>query len=85
MNVYKPISCDYHSILEHYAVKSEIVEIVYTEANTYSSYQGLITDIYTKAKEEFLVLDHSKTIRLDKIIKINGEMAPTTSKSCVYK
>lgn len=67
--LYTPISCDFHSLFEHYATLKEEVELVLHNRQTRT---GTITDIYTKKGEEFIVMDQSEHIRLDQIKSING-------------
>lgn len=64
---YKPISCDFHSVLEHYATLKEVVEFELASKEVFSS---TIQDIITRKGEEFILFD-CKEIRLDKIVRIN--------------
>ncbi len=69
---YTPISCDFHSLFEHYATLKEVVKLVLTDSK---EEKGVITDVYTKKGEEFIVLDQSEHIRLDRVKSINGSQS----------
>ena len=70
MNEYKPISCDFHSYLEHFAVQRETV-LLKCFPSSPEDIEGVIEDLYTKKNEEFIVVN-SLHIRLDEIISVNG-------------
>ena len=84
MQEYIPISCDFHSHLETWAVKREIVYITFTEDQKSITIQGKITDLFNKKGEEFMVIEDNKNIRLDQIIEINGLLLSNFS-SCDTK
>ena len=79
-NTYKPINCDLHSVLEHYSIRKETVSILYLNTlNEKVIVQTKIVDLYTKNREEFLVMSNTNTIRLDQIIQINETSFDTSS------
>lgn len=74
---YKPISCDFHSILEDHAARRRYIQIQYfTEIREFIRTQAIIKDIYTLDGEEYLKLNTGEEIRLDKIVKVDDQLAP---------
>lgn len=69
---YIPISCAFYDELEAAAVKKIESTIIYKEQEQIKTINGLIVDFKTKDKEEFLILENKKQIRLDKIISFNN-------------
>ena len=76
---YKPINCDFHEVLLEHATLKRKVAIVYFKNNKEESIIAVITDVYTKKGEEFLLLDNNEIIRLDFLISVNGEELPEIS------
>lgn len=69
---YQPIDCNLHSYLEHFATKKEQVKISFKNAGETKMIEGVIIDIQTIKGEEFIIIEKSsKSIRLDKIVKVN--------------
>jgi len=70
---YHPISCDFHSELELLAMRGTACEIVYLdEKDQTRTITDQIADLYTRRKEEFLLLRNGLTIRLDRLVSVNG-------------
>ena len=70
---YIPISCDFHSELELLALRGTLCQILYkSEGEKIINISGIIKDLYTLNKEEFLLLQDSIEIRLDQLISVNG-------------
>ena len=77
MGDYKPINCNYHSVLEHYATLGTFCRIqYYTEINEFITVQAIIKDLYTMKGEEYMELNTGAIIRLDKIVRVNDDAAP---------
>ncbi|MFK7807933.1 MAG: Rho-binding antiterminator [Saprospiraceae bacterium] len=71
---YKPIDCNIYDELVLLIMRKRKIKLEFlngkdatTEAET------VLTNIYTKEGEEFITLQNGKDIRLDKILKIDGE------------
>ena len=76
MNNYTPISCSFYDELEALATLKEMVVIeYYNDANLATNAVGRIVNLYTKQKQEFVELSNGITIRLDKLIAVNGKVA----------
>ncbi|CAH9019511.1 Rho-binding antiterminator [Candidatus Nitrosacidococcus sp. I8] len=74
MSGYIPISCDLHDRLEILATYGKSCSIVYQEENGGSlEVNDKIVDIYTKNKEEFILLGSNQFIRLDRLITVDGQ------------
>ena len=77
MEKYKPINCNYHSVLEHYATLGTFCRIqFYTAIHEFKTVQAIIKNIYTLKAEEFMVLSTGEEIRLDRIVRVNDEASP---------
>jgi Rho-binding antiterminator len=71
---YRPINCNYYDELEAIATLRKRVPIIYESKNGPITVEGVgIRDLYTKDKEEFLVLTNGQTIRLDFLIEVDGK------------
>ena len=71
---YQPIDCNFYDILEATAVRRKVATIVYLNENQEVTIQSKILALFTKNSEEFMVLENDLTIRLDKLISVNGEL-----------
>ena len=72
---YVPINCSYYDELEAIATLRKKVTVEYYDENgkEMSIDKVGIKDLYTKKKEEFVVLDNGMTLRLDYLIKVDGK------------
>lgn len=70
---YQPISCDFYDELELLAIRKTVAKIIIRkEEDGVEEIQNVIKTLYTKSKEEFLVLENGREIRLDKLVSVNG-------------
>jgi Rho-binding antiterminator len=77
---YIAIDCNNYDILLAKATLKTNCKISYTnEDGNILQTEGVIIDVYTKVKEEFLQLNNEIIIRLDKLISVDGEQI---DKSC---
>ncbi len=72
MKEYKPISCSFYDYLEAFALKKVNCTIEYIENGNSFQTKGIIVDLFSKDKVEFLLLDNGALIRLDNLLKVNG-------------
>jgi len=71
---YIPISCVYYDLIEHYAVRKEVIEIVIGTEEGLQTFQSKILDTKVREKVEYMIIDTpSIEIRMDQIISLNGE------------
>lgn len=77
MKPYKPIDCGFHDVLLHVATRRIYSRIHYiTDIGEICYIDALINDVFTRNKEEFMVLASGEEIRLDKIIQVNEQISP---------
>lgn len=69
--IYEPVDCDFTDELEYLSVKKIKVILIYRDqAFKLVELRGLVTDIYTSNKEEFIVVSNGDSIRLDRIFQM---------------
>ena len=63
---YKSIDCNLYDVYIMYSMHK--TQVLVSDINTGQELvSGLITDLYTKDKEEFIIINKSITFRLDKV------------------
>lgn len=71
---YKTISCSFYDLLLEKATLKKMVLIGYKKDGVgEASISGVILDVYTKNKQEFLKLDSDQIIRLDYIVSVDDK------------
>ncbi len=71
---YLPISCVYYDLIEHYAVRKEVVHIIIEQGEEQKEYQSKILDTKIQDKIEYMLIETPElSIRMDQIISLNGE------------
>ena len=78
---YIPISCSYYDRLEAWAVRREPVKIQFQDLAQEKSVEteGIIVDLISRDKVEYLVLDTGEIIRLDHLITVNDIPLPVNN------
>ena len=77
MSTYIPINCSYYDELEAIATLRKTVCIQYKdEAGAELQVEAKITNLYSKDKEEFMVLDNGLEFRLDRLVSADGKPVP---------
>lgn len=72
MSTYRQIACNYYDILESIATLKEMAIFIYEdESGQRITKKARISDIFSKNKEEFILLDDQTLIRLDRILMVN--------------
>lgn len=75
MEKYEPISCDFYDELEAFSILKKEVEVFYEdESGLTASVFGIIKDLYSRDKVEYLLLDTGKEIRLDLLIRVDNKI-----------
>ena len=70
---YQPISCSFHDVLEASATLRKNVEIRFLQDDgSAETIHAVIQDIYTQDRAEFIKLNNSQSIRLDRLISVDG-------------
>lgn len=76
MSTYIPINCSYYDELEAAATQAKIVKLIYRDQSGEKQLDTRIVNLYTKNKEEFMVLENGLEIRLDHLLSIDGKTPP---------
>ncbi|WP_165971171.1 hypothetical protein [Luteimonas terrae] len=75
-DTYRPISCDFHDLLEASATQRKTSKLEVRDADGgLRELSARITDIETHADGEYVLLDRGEEIRLDRIVSIDGAQA----------
>lgn len=75
MKTYRPISCDFHSELELFALRKQPVVIVYLLPDgRQHRICETIQDLCTRKGEEFLILPDDTELRLDQLVSVGGKV-----------
>lgn len=70
---YRPISCDFHDVLEATATTRAVVAIVFLDGeDVVRQRDARISDLLTRADGEYMVIDTGESIRFDRIVSIDG-------------
>lgn len=70
---YQPISCDFHDHLEATATRRSTARIVYTDVDgRLREVDASIDDLASRDGEEFMRLQSGLSIRLDRIVSVDG-------------
>ncbi|MCC8363802.1 hypothetical protein LK996_12035 [Lysobacter sp. A6] len=71
---YSPINCEFHDVLETRATTRALTSVVFrNEAGEVERRSAVISDVFARNGEEFLVLDSGDTVRLDRLLQIDDE------------
>lgn len=74
---YQPIDCNYYDRLEAWATMKTICLLVFLDENDVrQEVSGGIADLYTVNKAEYLRMDNGLTVRLDRLLAVNGVPVP---------
>lgn len=74
---YVPINCDFYDEIEIRAMRRSQCTVVYlTENGESTSIHGIIKNVYSKNKEEFLEMENGLIFRLDRLISLDGKIVP---------
>lgn len=80
---YTPIDCDFHSELELRALRAEPCDIVWLDdEGRKHAIRSPIRDLYTREKEEFLLLPDGTEVRLDMLVSVDGVHLPGRAEEC---
>ena len=74
---YVPISCDFYDEIELLALRKSSCKVIFrNEKEEEELIEGVIDNVYSKNKEEFLEMNGIFKIRLDRLVSINGMPLP---------
>lgn len=70
---YVPISCAFHDVLEHLAMRRQPVQLRFRAADgSVQQRTARIDDLYSQRGEEYLRTDGGDTLRLDRLLQADG-------------
>jgi Rho-binding antiterminator len=73
-NNYKPIDCNLYDELILLIMRKQNIQILFqNESGAEEEMDTVLKDIYSKEGEEFILLENGNTLRLDKLLKIDGK------------
>lgn len=73
-HAYQPVDCSAHDSLLEVATFRRLVEIIFRdESGQIQTFHDRIRDVFTRAGEEFVLLDRGQLIRLDHLILVDGK------------
>ena len=69
---YAPIACGFHDRLEHWAVRRDVVEVVWTEGADEGRQRAVIDDVFARDGADWVRLSTGETIRADRLVTVGG-------------
>ena len=74
---YKPISCEFHDILEATATTRKVVDLQFVDdEGTLQSRSARIVDVYSRDAAEYISLSSGETVRLDRLRAVDRVEPP---------
>ena len=71
---YIPISCEFHDLLEDLATVRKPIRIRYRDKDGGQQQRdATIADLYSRAGAEYVSLSSGETLRLDRLVEVDGE------------
>ncbi len=77
-NLYKPIDCNFYDRLEAAATLKKPVVVRYVSNQGSEETTGIILDLRIADGAEYLYMDTGFSLRLDRLIALDGELVPGT-------
>jgi len=69
---YHPISCDYHDLLESFAMARASAQVCFRDAEgAVQCRSAAITDVFARDGSEYLLMSTGETVRLDQLLAVN--------------
>lgn len=73
MTDYRPVSCEFHDVLEATATRRIAAGIAFLDPQGHLQWRrARIADVVTRAGGEFIQLDTGEEVRLDRIVSVDG-------------
>lgn len=69
---YHSLSCSLYDQLEAFSVRRDRCTVRYRNEDEIHFVVGTLTDVFAKDGAEYLTIDNSTTVRLDRLIDVNG-------------
>ncbi len=68
--LYRPVDCNFTDELEYLSIHRIEIRLIYKSGLHLSEHTGKIEDIFTKEKEEFILMTDDLVVRLDHICQM---------------
>ena len=69
---YRPISCDYHDLLESFAIACTAAQVRFRDAEgVVHRRSAAIIDVFARDGSEYLSMSTGETVRLDRLLAVN--------------
>ena len=69
---YRPISCDFHDLLDSFAIARKLAQIRFREAEgVVQRRSAAITDVFARVGAEYLSMSTGETVRLDQLLAVD--------------
>jgi Rho-binding antiterminator len=69
---YKPISCDFHDLLEAVATTRKSVSLRFLDEQGSLQHRNAgILDVYSRGGAEFVTISTGETVRLDRLVEVD--------------
>ena len=69
---YKPISCDFHDVLEAAAMSHKTVHVRFLdEEGSLQHRSATLVDVFSRSGAEYLSISTGETVRLDRLIEVD--------------
>ena len=82
-NAYVPIDCEFHDVLESLATVRKRARIVFLgPAGDREVRDAVVADVFVRDSAEYLQLDSGETVRLDRLVEVDGIAVPATPAQC---
>jgi len=73
-SAYAPISCEFHDLLESLATTRKRASLLFrNDGGGVERREATLVDLHARNGEEFLVLDTGESVRLDRLLEVDGE------------
>jgi Rho-binding antiterminator len=72
-STYRPISCEFHDLLEDHATTRRAMQIRFRDAEGADQLRrAVIIDVYARAGAEYLSTSTGEVVRLDHLVDVDG-------------
>lgn len=69
---YRPISCDFHDVLEATATRRAVARIEFMDEAGLQVRSTRIVDLATRVDGEYMLLESGESVRIDRIVSVDG-------------
>ncbi|MEO0556591.1 MAG: hypothetical protein AAF170_00265 [Bacteroidota bacterium] len=77
MTDYTPIACGFHDRLEHWAVRRQLVEVIWADGDAERTETTVIADVFARDGADWVRLATGDVLRADALVSVDGLPLPT--------